>query len=114
MMLLVLKKVLKQYEYSVNWDKKTIIHDGEKSIINAWDTATKYSISHGLCMLHFKDNIERKLNQLSITDKTVKLLIFAPLFGLDEVKGFVDELPVYIDTAISEVESYWYVNISLY
>ena len=104
-----MKDALQNYGHTINWSTRKIIYDGEDALHNAWNNFTHNTIQHGLCILHFKDSIERYLSKtLGITDETLKMCTLAPIFGLHTVKGFIDMPPTYIDMAIADVKEFWY------
>jgi hypothetical protein len=53
----VLKKALKD-KLNELIASKTIIHNKEQRLINAWDTVTSNIVEHLLCLNHFKDNVK--------------------------------------------------------
>ncbi len=93
--------------------KRTLTHDGEEAISNAWDKITG-GIQHLLCLNHFKATIERYLkDKLKIQKEVEKGLILEELFGKNTDSGLIDQTASYIEEYLPETYTNWYKICSI-
>ncbi len=100
----VLKKALKN-KFNESIASKTIIHDEEQGLINAYNTVTNNTVEHLLCLNHFKDNVKQKLIKLSIISDQKKLVL-ASLFGAKWCEGIIDQTKHYIKKNLPAIYKY--------